>query len=76
MNSSDVDLRGETIVEIIRYVCGSERTIEVGHLLADEFGPRFQVVANERDKHDSESAMHNPYGRLKIVSFKEVAEGN
>lgn len=76
MRSSDVDEEGETIVEIIRYVCGGDRTIDVGHLLADENGPRFQVVANESDEFDVQTVMHNPYGRLKIVSVREIAEGN
>ena len=76
MRSADVDERGETIVEIIRYICSADRPIEIGHLLADEFGPRFQVVANESDEFEAQSVMHNPYGRLKIVSVKEIAEGN
>ncbi|HUY31157.1 MAG TPA: hypothetical protein VMV69_00140 [Pirellulales bacterium] len=76
MRSSDVDERGETIVEIIRYICGGTRAIHVGHVLADERGPRFQVVAKESDEFDAESSMHNPYGRLKIVSVKEIADNN
>jgi hypothetical protein len=76
MNSSDVDPRADTIVEIVRYICGGDRPIDVGHLLADEQGPRFQVVAKERDEFEADSAMHNPHGRLKIASFKEIAEGN
>lgn len=76
MRTADVDDQDEMIVEIIRYVCGGDRPIDVGHLLADEFGPRFQVVANESDEFEADSIMHNPYGRLKIVSVKEIAEGN
>lgn len=76
MNSSDVDARGETIVEIVRYVCSSDRPIDIGHILADAARPRFQVVAKERDEFEAESVMHNPYGRLKIVNLKEIAEGN
>jgi hypothetical protein len=76
MRATDVDPRGEKIVEIIRYLCGSDRQIDIGHLLADELGPRFQVVANESDAFEAGSIMHNPYGRLKIVSVKEIADGN
>ena len=76
MRSVDIDEQGETIVEIIRYVCGSGRPIGVGHLLADERGPRFQVVAITQDDLDPRSPMHNPFGRLKIVSAKDIAEGN
>lgn len=67
---------GETIVEIIRYVCGGDRPIDVGHIFADQMGPRFQIVARDRDGFDPESQLHNPFGRLRIVSAKDVAEGN
>lgn len=76
MRSADVDERGETVVEIIRYVCGGDRPFEVGHVLVDERAVRFQVVAREGDEFESESPMHNPYGRLKIVSVREIAEDN
>jgi hypothetical protein len=76
MSTADVDARAETIVDIIRYICGGDRAIDVGHLLADELGPRFQVVAKDRDDFNAESAMHNPHGRLKIANMKNIAEGN
>lgn len=76
MNSSDIDEEGETIVELIRYICGGGRPIGVGHVLADLHGPRFQVVSIVKDGFDAQSPMHNPYGRLKIVSAKDIAKGN
>ncbi len=76
MRTADVDERGETVIDIIRYICGGDRPIDVGHFLGDEIGPRFQVVANENDQFEAASVMHNPYGRLKIVSVKDIAEGN
>ncbi len=76
MRSADIDEQGESIVEIIRYVCGGGRPIGVGHLLADEHGPRFQVVAITQDGLDPRSPMHNPFGRLKIASAKDIAEAN
>jgi hypothetical protein len=76
MRSADIDEQGETIVEIIHYVCGGGRPIGVGHLLADEHGPRFQVVAITQDDLESRSPMHNPFGRLKIASAKDIAGAN
>ncbi|MFN0056261.1 MAG: hypothetical protein ACKV0T_29295 [Planctomycetales bacterium] len=76
MRTADIGEQEETIVEIIRYVCGSGRPIGVGHLLADERGPRFQVIASTPDDLDPQSPMHNPFGRLKIASAKDVAEAN
>jgi hypothetical protein len=77
MRSRDIDDRAETVVEIIRYVCGVGRPIGVGHVLADDQGrPRFQVVAKTDDEFAAQSPMHNPFGQLKIVSAKSIAEDN
>ena len=77
MRSRDIDDRGETVIEIIRYICGGGRPIGVGHVLADDQGrPRFQVVAKTDDEFEAQSPMHNPFGVLKIVSAKDIAEEN
>ncbi|MCE9554831.1 MAG: hypothetical protein K8T91_15865 [Planctomycetes bacterium] len=67
---------GESLVELIRYISAGGPAVDVGHVLADEVAPRYQVVARENDEFPPESAMHNPHGRLKIVSIKEISEGN
>ena len=65
------------VIEIIRYICGGGRPIGVGHVLADDQGhPRFQVLAKMDDEFEADSAMHNPFGLLKIVSAKSIAEDN
>jgi hypothetical protein len=76
MNADDVDPRGDAAIEIIRYVCGCDRPIDVGHVLADENGPRFQIVSRDRDEFESDSPMHNPHGRLKLVSAQDIADSN
>jgi hypothetical protein len=77
MRSREIDERGEAVVEIIRYVCCGGRPIGVGHVLADDQGrPRFHVVAKTDDGFESQSPMHNPFGILKIVSAKSVADDN
>ena len=77
MRSRDVDERGETVIELIRYICSGGRPIGVGHILADDQGhPRFQVLAKLDDEFEAESAMHNPFGVLKIVSAKSIAKDN
>jgi hypothetical protein len=35
-----------------------------------------QVVEKTKDEFDVESPMHNPFGRLKIVSLNGIAEEN
>lgn len=76
MRRSELDEHGDTIIEIIRYVCGGDRPIDVGHVLADEQRPRFQITGTTADDLDPDSPMHNPFGRLRIVSVKGIAEAN
>jgi len=77
MRSRDIDDRGETVIEIIRYICGGGRPMGVGHILADDEGrPRFQVLAKTDDELEPQSPMHNPFGVLRIVSATSIAEDN
>lgn len=76
MKRADVEENGFDIVEVIKYLCYSERPIEDGHVVADLEGPRFQVVVQECPERFSGSPMHNPFGRLKLVSMRDIAEKN
>jgi len=76
MDAADADENGETFVELIRYICGGHRPVDVGQIVADEFGPRFQVVSRGSDSFDAESPFHNPLGRLKFVNPRRIVEGN
>jgi len=76
MSRSDADADEQAIVETIRYVCSSENPVEVGHLLADDNGPRYQVRSAGSDKFAPGNPMHNPFGRLKLVRFRDIAEQN
>jgi hypothetical protein len=74
--SHDPDAAGDTIVETVRSLSRAGRRIEAGHILIDENGPRFHTVADSGDEFPPGSPMHNPFGRLKLVSAQEIAEGN
>ena len=77
LRARDVDDRGETVVEIIRYLCCGGQPMDVGHVLADDQGrPRFQVMAKTEDEFDLQSPVHNPFGVLKIVSAESIAKDN
>jgi hypothetical protein len=77
MRARDVDDRGEMVIELVRYICSGGPPVGVGHILADDQGhPRFQVLAKLEDEFEAESPMHNPFGVLKIVSAKSIAEEN
>jgi hypothetical protein len=64
------------IIEVIRYVCRSDKPIDDGHVLADLEGPRFQAQVQESAEVPRGSPMHNPFGRLKLVSMQDIAEAN
>jgi hypothetical protein len=65
------------IVEVIRYVARSDTPIEDGHLIADLSGPRFQAFSTGGDARiPVGSPLHNPFGRFKLVSLRDIAENN
>lgn len=64
------------IVEVIRYLANGDKPIDDGHVLADEEGPRFKVIAQPSKKEFAGSAMHNPFGRFRLVNMQEAAENN
>jgi hypothetical protein len=64
------------IIDVIRYMAQADKPIDDGHLLADMSGPRFQAFAEDSDEQPVGSPMHNPFGRLKLVSMRDIAEAN
>jgi hypothetical protein len=77
MRRADCDADEDAIIEVIRYLCRGEKPIGNGHVLADETGPRFQALAaSGSDRFGPGSPMYNPFGRLKLVSIKDIAESN
>jgi len=61
---------------VIRYLSRSEKPIEDVHVIADLDGPRFRAVAQDSPAELAGSPMHNPFGRLKLVSLRDIAETN
>jgi hypothetical protein len=76
MKRADLDAGDVDIVDIIRYLARGEKPVEDGHLIADLNGPRFQAYYQDAPKEYAGSPMHNPFGRLKLVSMRDVAERN
>lgn len=76
MRRADLNENGDAIIDILRYVCSSDAPVDVDHLIVDETGPRFQVVAKVDAPFEPGSPMHNPHGRLKFVSMKDIASSN
>jgi hypothetical protein len=76
MKRADADDDEFSIVEVIRYLARGEKPVGDGHLLADLSGPRFQAFAEDGPKEYAGGVMHNPFGRLKLVSMRDVSERN
>lgn len=76
MRRTDVEVKGFDIVDVIRYLSRGEKPVGDGHLLADLDGPRFQAFTQESPARFAGGVMHNPFGRLKLVSIEDIAEAN
>ncbi len=76
MQRADVEDGGFDIVEVIRYLAQGDKPVGDGHIIADLNGPCFQAFAAEGLARTAGTAMYNPFGRLKLVSIKDIAEQN
>jgi hypothetical protein len=76
MKRADLEAHDFDIVEVIRYLAGGEKVVEDGHVLADLNGPRFQAFTEDSTAGMAGSPMHNPFGRLRLVSLRDIAEAN
>ncbi len=76
MKRADADADDRAIIEVIRYLARGDKPIDDGHVIADLNGPRFQVFTEEAEAGLSDSPMYNPFGCLRLVSVKDIAEAN
>lgn len=76
MKRADADAQESAIIDIIRYLCEGEKPVENGHVIADLEGPRFQAFVQESPETPEGSPMFNPFGRLKLVSMRDLGETN
>ena len=76
MRRADADSNENLIIDVIRYVCRGDHPIGDGHFLADEQSLRFQAVETVNEKFEPGMPMYNPFGRLKLVSIKDLGEAN
>jgi hypothetical protein len=76
MKRADIEADGYDIIEVIRYLSRGEKPIDDGHVIADLGGPRFQAFTEPSPADLEGSPMHNPLGRLKLVSMRDIAETN
>jgi hypothetical protein len=76
MTREDVEAGGFDIVEVIRYLARGDKPVGDGHIIADLDGPRFRTSAEDSPADTAGSPMHNPFGRLKLVSTRDLAQNN
>jgi hypothetical protein len=76
MKRADLEADGFDIIEVIRYLSGGDKPIDDGHVIADLNGPRFQAFTKDSPAELAGSPMHNPFGRMKLVSLQDIAEAN
>ena len=76
MKRAEVEVGGFDIIEVVRYLSRGDDPVEDGHLLGDLDGPRFQALAEDETKAPAGSPLHNPFGRLRLASMKDIAEAN
>jgi|SRR6516225_1925317 hypothetical protein len=76
MKRADLERDNFDIVDVIRYLARGDKSVDNGHVLADLNGLRFQAFTQDSPKELAQSPMHNPFGRLKLVSVRDIAETN
>lgn len=76
MKRAEVESGGYDIIEVVRYLSRGDNPVEDGHLLGDLNGPRFHAIAEDGGQAPVGSPLHNPFGRLRLVSMKDIAEAN
>jgi hypothetical protein len=76
MKRTDVEVDGFDIAEVIRYLARGDKPVDDGHVIADLGGPRFQAFTQNDSRMPVGSPVHNPFGRLKLVSMRDIAETN
>ncbi len=75
MKRADAECDDFGIVDVIRYLARGEKPVGDKHVLCDLVGPRFQAIKQTVSERPG-TPLHNPFGRLKLVSMQDIAETN
>ncbi len=76
MRRADLEPNGDLIIDVLRYMCHSDKSVDTGHALVLEDGQMLQVTSNIKSEFPPSSPMYNPYGCLYLLPMKEIAERN
>jgi hypothetical protein len=76
MSRQDFNENTDSMIDLIRYVCSTDKPIGDRHIIAMEMGTQFQSQVVDTDDAPVGSHLHNPFGRLHLVNLKTVGERN
>ncbi|MCY2975718.1 MAG: hypothetical protein NTW52_13745 [Planctomycetota bacterium] len=76
MSRQDFNENTDSMIDLIRYVCSTEKPIGDRHIIAMEMGAQFQSRIVDTDDAPVGSHLHNPFGRLQLVNLKAIGESN
>lgn len=76
MRRADIEPEGDLIIEVLRYMCHSDRPVDQGHVLLLEDGNVLHVTSKTELDFAAGSPMHNPFGCLMLLPAKEIADRN
>lgn len=76
MRRADVEPTGDLIIDVLRYMCRSEKPVDKGHVLVLEDGQMLHVTSKVDCEFPAGSPMSNPFGSLFLLPGKEIAERN
>ena len=76
MRRADIEPTGDMIIDVLRYMCQSEKPVEKDHLLVLESGQPLHVVSKSESEFPAGGPMHNPFGCLFLLPSNEIAERN
>ena len=76
MKRADLDADDFDIIDVIRYLARGDKPVGDGHVIADLSKVRFQAFTQPSSERLAGTPMHNPFGRLKLVSIRDIAQAN
>ena len=66
----------ETIIETMKYLAGTDRQFEAGHVLMVREDLSFRVSDAGPGDMPPDTPMFNPFGRVRLTSLRDIAESN
>ena len=76
MRRADIEPTGDLIIDVLRYMCHSDKPVDKDHVLVLEDGQMLHVTSKSECEFPARSPMYNPFGTMFLLPAKEIAERN